>query len=64
MDRLIEHASVELVMIGVIIAAIIMGWTFTSGLVDEYGPFLCVAFAMILGTILPAFYIIYSTGGL
>ncbi|WGI20909.1 hypothetical protein [Amylibacter sp. IMCC11727] len=64
MERLIEHASVELVMVGIIIAALVMGWAFTSGLVDDYGPFLCIGFALTVGTILPSLYIIYGIGGL
>ena len=64
MERLLENASIELVTIGIIIAAILVGWTFASGLVDEYGPFFCIAFALTVGTILPSLYIIYSVGGL
>lgn len=64
MQRVFEAASVELVTIGIVIAALLMGWAFTSGLVDEYGPFLCFAFAVTVGTILPSLYIIYGFGGL
>lgn len=64
MGRLIEHASIELVTIGIIIAALVMGWAFTSGFIDEYGPLLGFLLAVTVGTILPSLYIIYGTGGL
>ena len=62
MERLIENASIELVTIGIIIAALVMGWAFTSGFIDEYGPLLGFVLAATVGTILPSLYIIYSTG--
>lgn len=64
MDRLIENASTELVVIGIIIAALVMGWAFTSGFIDKYGPLLGFVLAMTVGTILPSLYIIYGIGGL
>ncbi len=64
MERLVEHASTELVTIGIIIAALVMGWAFTSGFIDEYGPLLGFALAATVGTILPTMYIIFATGGM
>lgn len=64
MERLVENASTELVVIGIIIAALVMGWAFTSGFIDEYGPMLGFILAATVGTILPTLYIIFSIGGL
>ena len=64
MERLVEAASVVLITVGIIIAAVVMGWAFTSGFIDEYGQLLGIILALAIGTILPSIYIIYSTGGL
>ncbi len=62
--RLIESATIELVAIGVVIAFLVMGWMFTSGFIDEWGPLLGFLIAITLGTILPTLYILYGTQAL
>jgi hypothetical protein len=41
-----------------------MGWMFTSGFIDEWGPLLGFLIAITLGTILPTLYILYGTQAL
>ncbi|MCO4825116.1 hypothetical protein OAC63_03095 [Amylibacter sp.] len=62
--RLVESATIELVAIGIVIAFLVMGWMFTSGFIDEWGPLLGFLIAITIGTILPALYILNGLGGL
>lgn len=57
-------ATPELVVVGIIIAALVMAWMFISGFIDEYGPMIGMMIALGLGTVLPALYVILAVAGM
>lgn len=64
LQYLIAATTTELIVVGVIIAALVMAWMFTSGFIDDYGPILGMIIALGGGTVLPALYILFSVSRL
>ena len=64
LEYLITSATTELVVVGIILAALAMAWMFTSGFIDKYGAMVGMVIALGVGTVLPSLYILFAIRGM